>query len=244
MTLQLCNARFEFIDIWKKYKGRVMKNRFIKCILSIIIFTSISCLSDFTYASLLNENTVPPTKLLVNTQNGLSRDERLNVAKKLINNINELKHILPKLSDISRRNLEEQKSSIENTSNFFDKNGKINEEASEEWSANLRSYYDNLDSYLYEMVLRIDTINYYLTCIANENNVKKEMYYWAIVSSIFLSEQWDLSINILIRKNKINDISMTGDDSPLVKISRLGHLYHNFGMGILSNIIIPYLKVE
>ena len=219
-----------------------MKNNLIKYILSMIIFILVFGLTCFAYASFLNENTTPPIKLFTNTPDGLSRDERLDVAKKLINNIDELKHILPKLSDISRRNLEEQKSSIDDSSNFFDKKGKINEEVSEEWGANFRSYYDNPDSYLYELVLRIDTINHYLTYIINEKNVKKEMYYWSIVSSIFLDERWDLCVNILIEKNKIKDISMTGDESPLVKISRLGHLYHNFGMGILINIITPYLK--
>lgn len=62
-----------------------MQSNLIKYILSVIIFISVFDLACFAYASLLNENTTPPMKLLTNTTNELSHDERLDVAKKLIN---------------------------------------------------------------------------------------------------------------------------------------------------------------
>lgn len=80
-------------------------NKFIKVLLSLFLLVSLS-----VNAQVLDVKNLPD--LTLDKFDGSSRVQRVDAAKKILNGMNELKLIIPELSDISKENLERQREYI------------------------------------------------------------------------------------------------------------------------------------
>ncbi len=218
-----------------------MKKLYLLAPLFITILVSIPA---NTQTIILNNDTMPK-KLLLDSFNGSSRSERIKIAEKLLNNLNELNAVLPELSDISMSNFEKQENYIYHpTGGIVNKNGEFNKNVADQQLKNIKSYYDNPEHNLYELHNEIKLAKASLDCITSSQKIEKEMCCWIITSSLLMDINiWENDINDLIQNHKIDNIDLTGGNTS-VRLDILYRIYHGYGQEILLKIVLPYMNQQ
>lgn len=210
----------------------------------LFITMLIISISANAQAFILNNNTIP-SKLLLDSFNGSSRNERIEIAKKLLNNLDELNAALPELSDISTSNLEKQKNYIDHpTGGVVNNNGELNKKVFDQQMKNVTSYYDNPEHNLYELHNEIKLAKENLDCVISSKKIEKEMCCWIITSSLFMDiNLWKGDINDLIQNHNIDNIDLMAGSTSF-KLDILYRIYHGYGQQLLLKIVLPYMNQQ